>query len=311
MNNIRDIRAIWFKNHVAKIQSFDDDNLIRINWRHSDGNSNYAVLYIIDRRTATLFVSGDLGQAVYRWGGDIGINFIAGCDIGYFNEKCCASSCGERGKTWSEEVAVNYVKQWAKDNIEGLDDKNLPEYMYDDGMCEELSLKTEAPELVKYFEDQDAYKHWKELSDEERALYTVACKKYIESPAVERLSKNHYISEHLAAKKKYDELMPEAIRRCWSEHDWHEYLREDGYKFFGDGYYECGDIGETISIRIEAHLIGMKMIRDGIKEGKFQIEKPAHVAPPAPQIQAPKSRWRRLWEGFIGDWEPQKVPQKS
>lgn len=302
MNNIKDIRAIWFKNHVAKIQSHDDDNLIRINWRHSDGNSNYAVLYIIDRRTATLFVSGDLGQAVYRWGGDIGIDFIGGCDIGYFNEKCCASSCGERGKTWSEEVAVNYVKHWAKDNIEALDDKNLYEYMYDDGMCEEL-LKTDAPDLIKYFRDPDICKRWNELTADERELYTTVAKKYMATDAVNRLSKHHFVREHIEAKKKYDELMPEAIRRCWSRHDWHDYLREDGYKFFGDGYYEFGDIGETISIRIEAHLIGMKMIREGINSGAFQIERPMPAAPPTPTPQPTKSRWRRLWEGFIGDWE--------
>ena len=75
--------------------------------------------------------------------------------------------------------------------------------------------------------------------------------------------------------KKFAALGPDAIGACSHESEWHRFLNDNGYEFFGDEYYEYGDIGRVISIRVQSHLIGLKMIREGLASGKFS--KPVKV----------------------------------
>ena len=72
---------------------------------------------------------------------------------------------------------------------------------------------------------------------------------------------------------EFEDLSPEAIAACAYESEWHNFLGENGYDFFGDDYYEFSKIGRVISIRVQSHLIGLKMIREGLASGKFSIPK--------------------------------------
>jgi hypothetical protein len=71
-------------------------------------------------------------------------------------------------------------------------------------------------------------------------------------------------------RKDFRDEMPDMLEACFSESDWHAYLRDSGYDYFGDSYYEFGDIGKTISLRTQSHLVGLRMIVQGVKSGKFE-----------------------------------------
>lgn len=178
-----------FSNHYPDILSFNKGTIIKIRWKKT-GTWNMAVIYIIDLHLGTLCVFGDFGEAIYQWKGSISLNFLGDCNLDYFNGKCQASSCGERGKTWNQEIAVEYIKS----------------YVYD--------------------------------------------------------------SEK---KSKLIDLVPESIAACESEFEWHRWLYDNGQEFFGNDYGEYGNIGGTISSRVQSHLIGLKMILEGLDSGKFSM----------------------------------------
>ena len=64
-----------FKNHVATI---DDSNLETLTWMNP-GDSCYMINYII--RGGVLFVSGDVGEAIYRWSSPITFEWLSKVDI--------------------------------------------------------------------------------------------------------------------------------------------------------------------------------------------------------------------------------------
>lgn len=196
-----DIRNGWFKDHVAFILGKKDDDLIKIRWREP-GSSNYYVIYLIDTLASTVCVYGDLGEAVYMWHGGFNGNaleFLSRCSLSYFNGKCSASSCGERGKIWNDEIA--------KSNLQ-------------------YEFKVREEEYEKVIPESD-----------KRAAYEA----------------------------------------CGMEHEWHDWLRDNGMEVFGDSYYERFDIGRVISNRVHSHLIGLQMIQEGIEDGRFQYQKPDSV----------------------------------
>jgi hypothetical protein len=41
--------------------------------------------------------------------------------------------------------------------------------------------------------------------------------------------------------------------------EWHAWLHENGYEFFGDDYYEFGNIGTVVDMRCHSHLYGLKL----------------------------------------------------
>ena len=84
MSDIKDeIRNRWFENHVADFSIYKDENgneLRRLFWHKPDTFCCH-VNYTIDG--GTLIVTGDLGNAVYRWSGAISFESIAGYDFSY------------------------------------------------------------------------------------------------------------------------------------------------------------------------------------------------------------------------------------
>lgn len=272
------IREEWFKNHIPYIQSFDDDNIIKIKWREP-GTWNMAVVYYIDCKMGYLCVCGDLGEAVYQWPSPIGINFLGGCSLDYFNEKCQASSCGERGKTWNNEVAEDYIRSYIEDNTIGdnIDRDSLYESLFYDGYVESL-LKEKEPSLALYLEEE-TYKQWKDFSREEKNRFITLAKEYLknlsETSEWQKYQKHDYRREIIEKQKKFEVIGTEAIEACSSESEWHRFLNDSGYEFFGDDFYEFADIGRTISLRVQSHLIGLQMIREGFASGKFSMPKPS------------------------------------
>lgn len=99
----------WFKDHVATLHTFPAHGTpagvtspTQLLWA-KPGTRIYGVRYLwLD---GTLFVDGDLGEAVYRWGDPINLAFLARCDLDYFHGKLCASEKGRHYWAFDEAVA--------------------------------------------------------------------------------------------------------------------------------------------------------------------------------------------------------------
>lgn len=63
---------------------------------------------------STLFITGDVGEAAYRWGGapdEIDMEWISRCDLGYFHSKCVASEVGREFVQWDEDRAKKRLEE--------------------------------------------------------------------------------------------------------------------------------------------------------------------------------------------------------
>lgn len=97
----RMVRTEWFKQHVATFAELNA-KVDSLDWRHPE-HWNYRVRYLLE--AGTLFVSGDLGSAVYRWGEAVTFEWLASNDLHYFAGKCEASEHGRQNKRWHPDVA--------------------------------------------------------------------------------------------------------------------------------------------------------------------------------------------------------------
>ena len=87
------IETIWFKDHVATLQMIDH-RITRIYWNKL-GLKGFSIVYLIDENN--LFVTGDLGEAIYSWSGKIDLHFLRNCELDYFKSKCKAlSECNSK-----------------------------------------------------------------------------------------------------------------------------------------------------------------------------------------------------------------------
>jgi len=64
---------------------------------------DYYLDYLIIRNR--VIVVGDCGAAVYEWGGQVGLAFLATCELDYFASKCTASATGRNGQWWDPDYA--------------------------------------------------------------------------------------------------------------------------------------------------------------------------------------------------------------
>lgn len=108
---MKEIRERWFREHKATV-SASPNGVTAILWKNP-GTQNFHVCYIL--WGGTLYVSGDLGAAVYRWGDWLSLQFLAGCSLDYFMGKCCASETGRDYVEWDDEVAAYQLDEIAKD----------------------------------------------------------------------------------------------------------------------------------------------------------------------------------------------------
>lgn len=85
-------------------------------------SSFYYIKYLIQYNT--LYVTGDVGNAIYQWSDQINFNFISNCNIDYFKSKCVASEHGRKYEEWDPQWAKYQInkqyKKFAKELEEGL-----------------------------------------------------------------------------------------------------------------------------------------------------------------------------------------------
>ncbi len=81
-----------FQNHTAKIL-VDDENYAIINWQNSD-RLEYRVRYVLEKKSGTLSVSGDFGDGIAKWYGEMEPVKLTGLlnDAYYFATKLTCST---------------------------------------------------------------------------------------------------------------------------------------------------------------------------------------------------------------------------
>lgn len=121
-----EIREQWFVKHKATVTELDGVTIL--DWRNPD-TFMYALKYVmVDNK---LYISGDLGNAVYDLTWSATLNSFHDVNLSYFTGKL---SCSSRDKyNFSEELAITQIKEhfieWCDvDEISEMDEKELDLY---------------------------------------------------------------------------------------------------------------------------------------------------------------------------------------
>lgn len=98
------LAARYFAKHVAShsVAEMDGRTVERLVWREPKVSYNYVQYIAVE---GTLFVSGDLGDAVYETGAE-SLQWWTRCDLHYFAGKCMASEEGRGYRTWDGDAAA-------------------------------------------------------------------------------------------------------------------------------------------------------------------------------------------------------------
>jgi hypothetical protein len=98
----------WFADHRATVAAHDpaDESQYEIQTLYwaKPGTGHLAVRYVI--MGPVLMVWGDLESAIYRWSSVISWEFLAGCDLQYFESKCEASPKGRDYEDYDSDLAL-------------------------------------------------------------------------------------------------------------------------------------------------------------------------------------------------------------
>ena len=94
----------WFAKHKANETYFVETE--KIEWKEHDTMINQINYYC---NGPCLFITGDLGAAVFEWAYPVSLRGIANANINYFLEKMQASEGGRNWREWDEETAKQYI----------------------------------------------------------------------------------------------------------------------------------------------------------------------------------------------------------
>ncbi len=146
-----------FKKHKANYSTYTKlnpnskssvDEIEVLQWK-KEKTFNYAVIYI--RQGNTLFVKGDLGEAIYGWGQLNDLEWISNLNLSYFAGKCLASEYGRGYKTWDCIYAEETLKKYMKEYCEEDED----DYAY-----EEMCKKFEEAEGTSFLDYREEWSQW-------------------------------------------------------------------------------------------------------------------------------------------------------
>lgn len=111
-NSDTEIRNNWFDNHIATLRQ--EGNLQVLDWRDKNGSSFYYVRYVFDGNK--LYISGDLGEAIFCFTSPVGIDSFMNFYLDYFYGKLAAFS--DKKVDFNSDEALRIIKQWETDLIE-------------------------------------------------------------------------------------------------------------------------------------------------------------------------------------------------
>ncbi len=115
-----------FKDHKAEYSVYSredgDDTIEVLRWR-KPGSSMYYVQYIM--KGGNLFVSGDLGEAIYQWYECQSLEWVSKLDLSYFKGKCQASEVGRDFSDWDEGEAEKRIQEHFKEYYDEENRENM------------------------------------------------------------------------------------------------------------------------------------------------------------------------------------------
>lgn len=114
---IEDINKRWFKNHTTEIEKIND-RLTIIYFRNPKDFAYYMKIVLSDNM---IFISGDVGEAVFCLTEDAQIEKIAKYDMYYFKQKLKCASCGKTD--YDHDIALQDLRQWLRDMFEYHEEK--------------------------------------------------------------------------------------------------------------------------------------------------------------------------------------------
>ncbi len=106
----------WFENHEVQKYTGLGTSATLLVWGKAGTGIN-RIQYL--RFKNQLFVTGDLGDAIYSWGQIVDFKFIADCSLGYFSEKCIASETGRGYKEWDARKVREMLEYHFEDDENG------------------------------------------------------------------------------------------------------------------------------------------------------------------------------------------------
>lgn len=112
----KEIRDRWFENHVAEIQG--DEGLQVIYWG-KPGTNMYRAKYVLSGNN--VFVSGDIGEAVYSLTCAATLENIKDFDLSYFTGKLTAF-CNERWDFDDAKAKKELKEYWKEYDMHEIDD---------------------------------------------------------------------------------------------------------------------------------------------------------------------------------------------
>ncbi|MDA1952018.1 hypothetical protein PDL03_21145 [Bacillus cereus] len=113
---IEEIKNDWFADHVAEIKG--EERLQVIQWG-KPGTNMYRTKYVLSG--ANVFISGDIGEAVYRLTCLATLENIKGFNLSYFTGKLVAF-CGERWNFDSNKAKKELKEYWEEYEMNDQED---------------------------------------------------------------------------------------------------------------------------------------------------------------------------------------------
>lgn len=212
-----------FNDHVLT-EVINEENFKVFDFRNKNGEILHYQRWIIDR--GTLIVQGDNYDSIYRWNGSgVSLEFLAGCNLGYFSEKCMADKDGRNQKVFESTEAVDFMKRIAANNIfeweadEFLDDDWNEKYPNFREMSDEEKFEAVKPVIMKrldlddweidgYFNHENPYECMEFMCKSENE-FMFGCDGWEYGYGLEQLTVTPMM--HLAALKVANEKYPNAF----------------------------------------------------------------------------------------------------
>ena len=136
----KEIRENWFKDHVAKLTTHGDLQVLE--WRKPDTNI-FAVRYVFDGYH--LYVTGDLGEAVFRFTERAYPERQWQYDLDYFEEKLRAFTDARR------DFDQGRAKEYLAERKADMEDWDQP---FDEGIYKELLSLIDQSSTIRDWEAQ-------------------------------------------------------------------------------------------------------------------------------------------------------------
>ncbi len=104
-NKIEEIKSEWFHGHESKLAEYEDHQILT--WANPD-RSDYTCQYIL--KGNKLFISGDVGEAVFVFTSHISLEYFRHINVPYFISKLTTSS--RRTHDYDTDKIESAIRRW-------------------------------------------------------------------------------------------------------------------------------------------------------------------------------------------------------